>query len=167
MLRRVNLLDTLRGEAEKLLESEKPTVTELAAIVGAFVKRIEAAAQTGVEDVVGALKGDPDPVPDPASTVTPIAPDGAAPPQAPAPPPPLPSDQPAQAAGHPAVTGAGDPTTVVPPIAASPPPPAAPSSPTVTDTADELKAQIADLQARLEALNPVPTAPIVTTDPPA
>ena len=69
----MNLIDTLRADAEALAESVLPTASEAQRLFGALLIRLENA---------GVLKGDPDPEPATAPAV-PIQPDGAQPPVGP------------------------------------------------------------------------------------
>jgi hypothetical protein len=153
MLAVVNLLETLRSDIEKIADSDLPSQSEVVAVVGALIKRVEAAAkkalEQGKEDAIGLLAGDPDPVVDPATTITPLAPDGSPLPVTQAGDPVvLPSDAPAQQDGTPAVISVD--------------PHGGPGS--TGQSVEELEAQIRMLQAKVAAQPP--TAPVVTSDAP-
>jgi hypothetical protein len=146
----MNLLETLRSDLEQIADSDLPSQSEVVAVVGALIKRIEAAAkkalEQGKDDAIGLLAGDPDPIVDPTTTITPLAPDGSPLPVTQAGDPViLPSDAPAQQDGTPAVISVD--------------PSGGPGS--TGQTVEELEAQIAVLQAKLAQAPP--SAPIVDT----
>jgi hypothetical protein len=149
----MNLLETLRSDLEQIADSDLPSQSEVVAVVGALIKRIEAAAkkalEQGKDDAIGLLAGDPDPIVDPTTTITPLAPDGSPLPVTQAGDPViLPSDAPAQQSGTPAVISVD--------------PSGGPGS--TGQTVEELQAQIAALQAKLAA--EPPSAPVVVTGQP-